>query len=1058
MMLSCTGLGGTSVECFSSEGAGVSESSWLPAEAPQHAVEGYTSETSFAPGDTFALHVSTSPAQPYRVEIYRLGWYDGDGGRLVAQLPANSNESLIGVEQPIPAPDPVTFEIRADWSATDSFIVPEDWESGYYVANLILTAGPDTGKAQSIPFVVRAEASRNADIVVEVPVNTWQAYNRWGGHSLYDPDPADKVSFDRPYDKSARSLIRYEIPLARFLEREGFDVEYVTNVDVHRDPSSLLDHNLVISTGHDEYWSGEMRTGFDTARDSGTNLVFASSNTAYWQVRYENAEQTLVGYKVSPETIGEDPEPDPSKKSMKFRDLTPARPEHELLGVQYLGGHSPDFNLDESTFSDYTIVESALGDAWFDGTGIVAGDVFENRVGYEWDQVVEGNTLGLTSLFEYAGAPLRADAVKYTAPSGSTVFSTGSMGFSYALDNWRPFGAPTSPADPRLQTFMRNVISDLGAGAVTGDESVVEILAAGYTGEEQMQLLVDGEVVATWDNVGGDRRARQFVTFTYTHPSPLELRDLRVVFANDGNTATGADRNLMVDAIVLDGVRYESEAPTTYSTGTWSSSNGCGPGNKQSEVLHCGGGGYFQYDTSVGGTVTVDLAASSDSGDSSTDKITNDNTPTLIGVAPVGSTVEVVSSLVGSLGTTLAASDGTWSLTSGVVLSDGVHELTSTADGSSVSLPQSVTIDTLGPTVSIEQSVTQADPTTSSLIAFDVLFSESTTTFSSGDVSIAGSAGATTAVVSGNGVSYTASVSGMTSSGTVIASVSAGVASDIAGNPSLASTSQDNVVDYELSTADSVVEILAAGYTGEEQMQLLVDGEVVATWDNVGGDRRARQFVTFTYTHPSPLELRDLRVVFANDGNTATGADRNLMVDAIVLDGVRYESEAPTTYSTGTWSSSNGCGPGNKQSEVLHCGGGGYFQYDTSVQPAAQNQALPQDVNGDGSVSPMDAILVINQLSEIAVGNGEEVLLLTPFDHLDVNADGIVSAQDALQVINFMTRQLRSDSIGQMNVQPGVFHLEVQSDVDDQDEEEDLLNLLADDLSGMQQSFSERNL
>ncbi len=108
-----------------------------------------------------------------------------------------------------------------------------------------------------------------------------------------------------------------------------------------------------------------------------------------------------------------------------------------------------------------------------------------------------------------------------------------------------------------------------------------------------MQLLVDGVAVRTWNNVGGDVAQRQFLNFSYTHPTSIAINQIRVAFTNDGNTAGGADRNLAVDAIALNGLRYESEAPATYSTGTWSDATGCAPGNKQDEVLHCGG--YFQY-------------------------------------------------------------------------------------------------------------------------------------------------------------------------------------------------------------------------------------------------------------------------------------------------------------------------------------------------------------------------------------------------------------------------------------------------------------------------------
>ena len=461
-LLACTAVGDTQVECFPSQGAGTPESAWFRDLAGPGQVEGYTSETSYAPGEALQLHVSTAPVEDYRVEVFRLGWYDGDGARLVACLPNCSGGTIQGTDQGVPAPDPVTKEVDANWAVTDAFIVPEDWESGYYIASLILTSGGNAGEAHFIPFIVRAEAERNADILVQVPVSTWQAYNRWGGHSLYNPNAADKVSFNRPYT-NIDDIFRYEYQMLRFLEREGFDVEYATNVDVHREPDMLLDHQLVISTGHDEYWSKETRDGFEAARDAGTNLSFFTANAAYWQVRYENGDRTLVGYKVKPPTASEDPEPDPALKSMRFRELTPPRPECSLIGVQYMSTHTPGFSSDESLYPDYKVDDDGLSDDWFSGTGINPGDFFSNRVGYEWDQIVPGcGAVDPTILFRYDTADgTDAHATKYTAASGATVFATGSMAFSYALDDWRFYGTAVSPADARLQTFARNVLLDL---------------------------------------------------------------------------------------------------------------------------------------------------------------------------------------------------------------------------------------------------------------------------------------------------------------------------------------------------------------------------------------------------------------------------------------------------------------------------------------------------------------------------------------------------------------------------------------------------------------------
>ncbi|HBE66538.1 MAG TPA: hypothetical protein DDW52_00180, partial [Planctomycetaceae bacterium] len=291
-LLTCAPVGDTSIECFDSSGVGTPESAWFRDQADPEELGGYTGQTSYAPGETLELFVSSSPVEDYHVEIFRLGWYGGDGARLVGCIPDCSGGTLQGIDQGIPAPDPVTLEVDANWAATDSFVIPDNWESGYYIASLIFDSGANIGDAHFVPFIVRAEAANNADILVQVPVSTWQSYNRWGGHSLYEPAAADKVSFNRPYN-NIDDVFRYEYQMLRYLEREGFDVEYATNVDVHRDPAMLLDHQLVISTGHDEYWSKETRDGFEAARDSGTNLGFFTSNAAYWQVRYENADRTL---------------------------------------------------------------------------------------------------------------------------------------------------------------------------------------------------------------------------------------------------------------------------------------------------------------------------------------------------------------------------------------------------------------------------------------------------------------------------------------------------------------------------------------------------------------------------------------------------------------------------------------------------------------------------------------------------------------------------------------------------------------------------------------------
>src|SRR5207247_1311063 len=151
----------------------------------------------------------------------------------------------------------------------------------YYLAVLRLTTGAAAGRGSWLPFVVRATAARQSAVLVQAAVNTWQAYNRWGGMSLYKDAAGNpckgictRVSFDRPYDPTTQNFWSFELPLVHFLEESGYDVSYTTDVDTDRDPSELLRNRLVIVAGHDEYWTKAIRDGFDRARSLGTNLAF----------------------------------------------------------------------------------------------------------------------------------------------------------------------------------------------------------------------------------------------------------------------------------------------------------------------------------------------------------------------------------------------------------------------------------------------------------------------------------------------------------------------------------------------------------------------------------------------------------------------------------------------------------------------------------------------------------------------------------------------------------------------------------------------------------------
>ena len=313
--------------------------------------------------------------------------------------------------------------------------------------------------------------TRHLTVLVQVPVNTWQACNGWGGMSLYEFDysggrRANHVSFDRPYAwnlPGGQRPVVWEVQTVRFLERMGYDVSYQTDVDTQRNPGSLLQHRLVVVNGHDEYWTKEMFDAFEGARNRGTNLAFMGANDAYWQVRYEDAERTIVSYKSF-----SDPIADPALKTVRFRELTPPRYECTLVGIQHQG----------VTLSwppgDYTVQAEALSDPWMAGTGFKAGDTVPGIVSVESDTIPGNQTAAsscthpLTVFFhrERGGdKDGNTDAIRYTDPSGARVFASGSHQWSWALDGYRGGSERGVAADPRVQKLMANAIDDLSRPA-----------------------------------------------------------------------------------------------------------------------------------------------------------------------------------------------------------------------------------------------------------------------------------------------------------------------------------------------------------------------------------------------------------------------------------------------------------------------------------------------------------------------------------------------------------------------------------------------------------------
>jgi hypothetical protein len=445
------------------ENARVGDEAWWGPHAPTHAIEGYTSQCSVRAGGQLELHISTNPAQRYRVTVHRLGWYGGAGGRTVAVHPGPTSD-LQGLAREPPPTHPGPQIDSAGWPVTDVIPVEDDWTTGVYIARLVLTTGEHATRSAYVPFVVRPPLGTVADVLIQQPVTTAQAYNNFGGKSLYTSNsthetPAVKVTFDRPYpawsdaNLNARWPFVWDYQLLRFLEREGIDVAYTTDVDTHREPWSVIGHRVLMTSGHDEYWTREMRDTFDSARDEGLNIACMGANTCYWQMRFEDADRTMVEYR----TQGGDPEPDRALKTVKFRDLEPPRPECDLLGVQYQDGMTPSGLAPR----DYELTPEANDHPLMHGTGFEYPASLHGLVGYEWDAVQRGREPQQATTFLHYDCPdpSHADAVLHEADSGALVFAAGSLQFAWGLDDWGHDGH----ADERLQRFMRNVLAELTA-------------------------------------------------------------------------------------------------------------------------------------------------------------------------------------------------------------------------------------------------------------------------------------------------------------------------------------------------------------------------------------------------------------------------------------------------------------------------------------------------------------------------------------------------------------------------------------------------------------------
>lgn len=416
----------------------------------------YASKVSVLPGESIAFHVSNSRNGSYDLSIYR----EGSPRRLMATVPnvQAQNYSCAG-----------RASTGCDWPVAATFAIPEDWPTGVYTAEV---PRPNSGQYRTI-FFVRERNPGTARILFLTSVNTFHAYNAYGGGSLYKTEVprVNKVSFDRPYSGTGvGNYDRWESHFVDWAEAAGYQMAYATTYDLEFYPNLLKPYDVVIIAGHSEYWTWDMRQRLKTFIAEGGRFMNLSGNTMWWQVRFEDDGRTMVGYKNWRN--------DPDKSQQGSTTVNWNYPIFDSSFV-ITGMHWPYGGYPGSTGKGFYAVNA--GHWIFTGTGLAENDYFgkgptrhtsihdKESDGLAFNCGEDGASilgpiiatgtpanftiLGVTSVHSQKRA-MDSTAMMglYTTPSGGAVFSAGTTGWVLGLDQ------------PVVARITRNILDRFLAG------------------------------------------------------------------------------------------------------------------------------------------------------------------------------------------------------------------------------------------------------------------------------------------------------------------------------------------------------------------------------------------------------------------------------------------------------------------------------------------------------------------------------------------------------------------------------------------------------------------
>jgi hypothetical protein len=480
---------------------GTPQSVWDVNNQDGSTIQGFADPFSVNLGGAINFKIE-SPASSYKIDIYRMGYYGGDGARLVTSLTPN-----ISVSQHQSACDTNTatgLVDCSDWGVSASWTVPTDLVSGVYFAHIYRTDG--TSDSNQIPFVVRDDAS-HSDILFKTDDETWEAYNSWGGYSLYsgnatdtttrptslDPGRAEQVSYDRPFNTRfstpyGQDFFFYaEFPMIEFLEENGYDVTYIDQGTLSSSQGTALieQHKVLMAAGHDEYWSAPEMANVTAARNAGVNLAFFTGNEAYWETRWapdaagENG-RTLVTYKETLNSTPSDPDDPPTWTGAWYdpRFSPPAdggQPQNALTGQLWT------VNVGTGALAvpyQYAALRIWRNTSVADLQPGQTATLTPETLGYEWDQDVDNGfrppgeidlsstTMTAPQVVQTYQEGLAQETVThhltmYRAASGALVFEAGTVQWAWGLNSNHDGDAQPAPS-PVMQQATVNLLADMG--------------------------------------------------------------------------------------------------------------------------------------------------------------------------------------------------------------------------------------------------------------------------------------------------------------------------------------------------------------------------------------------------------------------------------------------------------------------------------------------------------------------------------------------------------------------------------------------------------------------